>query len=217
MKKYIFFVLFFWSFFGCSSADNAARNAVETGNKFNPVRQVYFTKHNIWYKDPVAIKSTNYIDGTFIPLGTKVNITDLTNEEIKFTTVSKNRAYVIIYVRKHTPMSMQELFARYFVADDPLSQGTDFYNSTSKEQDQIKKGKIVVGMSKKAVVMALGYPPSHKTPDLEGDVWSYWGKRVIFCVYFTDDKVSGTDKEVRFSPFEARQRIISESGESLTE
>lgn len=42
------------------------------------------------------------------------------------------------------------------------------------ELQAIKEGKLVVGMSKAAVIMAYGYPPEHRTPSLESNTWIYW-------------------------------------------
>ncbi|MBU4011616.1 MAG: hypothetical protein KJ882_12720, partial [Proteobacteria bacterium] len=56
--------------------------------------------------------------------------------------------------------------------------------------NNIKKGIVAIGMSKKAVIMAYGYPPTHKTPHLTSDVWQYWYARVNKVnVYFKNDKV----------------------------
>jgi hypothetical protein len=46
-------------------------------------------------------------------------------------------------------------------------------------------------MRKSAVIVALGYPPKHKTPSLEANQWRYWSSRFgSFLVHFQDDKVS---------------------------
>ncbi len=53
-------------------------------------------------------------------------------------------------------------------------------------------GTVNIGMSKDAVIKALGYPPEHKTPNLEGNEWRYWKNRYgTMLVSFTDGKVSG--------------------------
>jgi len=43
-----------------------------------------------------------------------------------------------------------------------------------EEKENIKKGTIAEGMSKEAVLMAYGYPPSHRTAALASDEWAYW-------------------------------------------
>ena len=41
----------------------------------------------------------------------------------------------------------------------------------------IQEGRAYMGMSKKAVRIALGYPATHRTPSLEDDTWIYWRNR----------------------------------------
>ena len=64
----------------------------------------------------------------------------------------------------------------------------------SKEEiAAIKKGKIVMGMSKKAVLVCYGPPPEHATFRQEHNVWDYWTSKFIrMKIFFNDnDKVSG--------------------------
>ena len=32
-------------------------------------------------------------------------------------------------------------------------------------------------MTREQVVMARGFPPGHKTPSLDADIWTYWTSR----------------------------------------
>jgi hypothetical protein len=41
----------------------------------------------------------------------------------------------------------------------------------------IEAGRAQKGMTRKGVRMALGYPAPHRTPSLEGRVWTYWKNR----------------------------------------
>lgn len=55
----------------------------------------------------------------------------------------------------------------------------------------VKAGQAAVGMTKEGVRMALGYPARHKTPSLDGDVWTYWRTRwTFYSVTFKNGKVS---------------------------
>jgi hypothetical protein len=45
------------------------------------------------------------------------------------------------------------------------------------ERKGISEGKALVGMSKDAVRIALGYPAVHRTPSLDSDTWYYWRDR----------------------------------------
>jgi len=49
----------------------------------------------------------------------------------------------------------------------------------------------MVGMSKEGVVFAIGYPPPHETPRLEGDQWRYWKRRFdSILVHFENGRVT---------------------------
>jgi len=48
---------------------------------------------------------------------------------------------------------------------------------SKKDREGIRLGQARVGMSKKGVMMALGYPACHRTPSLEDGVYVYWQSR----------------------------------------
>ena len=45
------------------------------------------------------------------------------------------------------------------------------------DQEGIKKGEALAGMSKEGVKTALGYPAVHQTPSLKNNSWMYWRNR----------------------------------------
>ena len=58
-------------------------------------------------------------------------------------------------------------------------------------QDGIARGKALPGMTKDAIVLAIGYPQEHGAPGLAADVWTYWKSRTrTFAVEFVDGKVA---------------------------
>ena len=97
----------------------------------------------------------------------------------------------VICIDGHTRVSWAEMFDRYFSLDDPLATGSDFSRFSAEEQKNIKNGTLAEGMSKAVVLMAYGYPPAHKTPDLNSSVWVYLKNRWrIVLVSFKNGKVS---------------------------
>lgn len=50
-------------------------------------------------------------------------------------------------------------------------------NMSSVDQKGIRIGKALRGMTKEAVILAIGYPPVHATLSLERDQWTYWINR----------------------------------------
>jgi hypothetical protein len=156
--------------------------------------EAYYTKTNIWYEDAGKPIAVNYHRGTMIPIGTKVTIVFCENEKIKFTTES-GVTLVFWNAPKYSTISLQELFDRSFSKGNILTDPTRVYHKLSqKEKDYIKQGTVEPGMCKVAVLMAYGYPPSHRTPDIKSDTWSYWdGRFSSFRVVFRNNRVASIE------------------------
>lgn len=176
--------------------------------------KTYHTKSNIWYEHPNNILSANYHRGAILPIGTKIKIHSIKGEKIQFTPDGSAQMFTIINDKKTSTISAEELFNRYFSVE-PVQVGVgDYYQATEADRENIKKGVITLGMSKKAVLMAYGYPPTHKTPLLTSDIWYYWYARLHKVnVYFKDDKVIKIEKiepapVLRFS----KSNVDSEGG-----
>jgi len=88
------------------------------------------------------------------------------------------------HIRKHSKDTPGDSFAKIF-ARTPVDVGA--FNES--EQEAISKGEAAVGMSREAVLAAIGPPPSHVTPSLESNEWKYWNTRwnSTFFVRFGDD------------------------------
>lgn len=154
--------------------------------------KTFYTTANIWYEHPDKIFSTNYHTGAIIPVGTKVTIKEVRDKEIQFVS-EKEQTFKIIFLKKHSKsgMTVWDYFEQYFSEENPLREGGPFHKFSKDEQRNIKIGEIGMSMSKAAVFMAYGYPPSHRTPSLKSDIWIYWTSRFEeTSVYFKDDKVS---------------------------
>ncbi len=165
---------------GRQSGSKEAREA-------NRADESYFTRTNIWFEHPEKIYSTNYHQGATIPVGTEVKIMRRGRQKIVFTDVSGVK-YTLHYLKKHSTITMDKLFDRYFSTEDPMSAGGKYSDFSPEEKSNIRHGVVDTGMSRDAVLMAYGYPPSHRTPNLSHSMWTYWDhrfKRVY--VYFGED------------------------------
>ena len=172
-----------------------------------------YTQVNIWYTDPKDIRTTNYHNGVMIPFGTKVTIDSMHHDWMEFTTTNLVSFKLLL---SHSVISMRENFDRYFSADDPRKPGGMYESFTEMEKENLKTGNIVIGMSKSAVLVSYGYPPSHVTPDLKSDFWRYWMiSRDVVDLCFKDDKVSDIKKVSVTGPPPGRKTYTSVS--SLTE
>jgi len=157
----------------------------------SPVGKTYYTQVNIWFEKPKKIYGTNYHVGAIIPVGTKVKITEIRSSKLYFTDLKTNIKYRIINKTKHNNITMTDLLNKWFSKTDIMAAGGKFSKFSEKEQKAIRIGIVENGMSKDAVLMAYGYPPTIRTTSLESDRWTYWRNRWITQVAnFTDNKVS---------------------------
>ncbi len=171
----------------CASTDTATTGA----GKESPAKNEFYTAANIWYKHPREIRSVNHHRGAILPVGTKVTIEDVSRRAIAFLD-QKGTKYRLVLVRKYTGpgFTVQDLFRQYFTETDPLGKDGAFSRLTEQEKNAVRTGRIAQGMSKEAVLMAYGYPPSHMTPSTDGDVWKYWTHKFrAYLVFFSNSKV----------------------------
>jgi outer membrane protein assembly factor BamE (lipoprotein component of BamABCDE complex) len=76
---------------------------------------------------------------------------------------------------------------RLFVAEDPHAK---LKKVPAKTVKLIEQGAVEPGMTREQVLMALGYPPAHRTPALEASPWHYWQNRWHqFLVVFDGTRV----------------------------
>jgi len=158
--------------------------------------QPLYTAYNVWFEKPEKIWSINYKKGAIIPAGTQVRDVEIitTNRRQKaiiFTTVKEKKAFCIFWVKKYHPgKTIQQFKKNLFTTNkfDDLTSGM-----SENEIAAIKKGEIVKGMNKNAVLVCYGPPPEHATFRQEHNVWTYWTSKFIrMKIYFDDDgRVSG--------------------------
>jgi hypothetical protein len=155
-----------------------------------------YTAYNIWFEKPEKIWSINYKKGAIIPVGTQVRdveiiTTNRRHKAIIFTTVKEKKAFCIFWIKKyHLGKTVQQFKKNLFTTKkfDELTSGM-----SEDEIAAIKKGEIVKGMNKNAVLVSYGPPPEHATFSQEHNVWTYWTSKFIrMKIYFgDDDRVSG--------------------------
>ena len=144
-----------------------------------------YTCCNLHYERP-EISDVNYQRGTLIPLGTRVQILEVGRHSVKFEPAGQPPLTLVLKYGKDA-LSMDQYLDRIFLADDPWA---GLRRLNAKMQQLITQGTVEPGMTRSQVIMALGYPPAHRTPSLEGATWTYWANRwATFQVYFDGDKV----------------------------
>ena len=177
---HILLILFF------SFGLNACKKKIETFELPASVQlgEMYYTQVSLQH-EKWRSRTTNYRRGFLIPVNTPVTLVGMDSENIIVRLDDSGRELVIENVEKHTNDTVYQAFDKLFAKTNVnLSKFND------KEREQIKLGKVAVGMSKEAVIVAIGYPPAHKTPSLDMDQWRYWSSRFnTFVVHFANNKV----------------------------
>ncbi len=135
------------------------------------------------------LSSINYSSprgGTLLPICTPVTLERIQGRVITFRADTTGLRYQYV-LHRSTRVPVEEHVQRYFGTQCPNIQAM-----SPEDQAGIQNGQVYQGMTKQGVIMAIGYPPEHATPTLQGDVWKYWATNSNrFEVYFTNGIVSG--------------------------
>lgn len=163
---------------------------------------VLYTSQNLWYEKPEAMWCLNYKTGTMIPAGTAVNKVGFSairagrfqraqERAISFERVEDGMDFFVNFRADWHPGKTIEDYKDLFFTEkdfDALTEGL-----SEKEIEAIKKGVVVKGMSKRAVLISYGVPAEHKTPDLDANRWYYWRNRFASKEICFDDNDKAVD------------------------
>lgn len=118
--------------------------------------------------------SVNYQLPYLIPVCTEVMITKIKKKRMNFKIVKTGIEYEYNWHKKATPGGLKGNIVKYFGHECPEEE-----IATLSETDQtgIKTGRASKGMTRRGLIIAMGYPPEHVTPDLDMDQWMYWMNR----------------------------------------
>ena len=146
--------------------------------------QTLYTQFSLFYEKNCH-QTTNYRRGILLPVNTEVKFVKANKKSITIT-LPYGGDLTILNVEGFSGEKIEGIFQRTFAASP-----VDFSSFTNEEKEAIMAGQVRRGMSKQAVIFALGYPPKHKTPSLQLNQWQYWQNRFgTFIVYFENDKVT---------------------------
>jgi hypothetical protein len=133
------------------------------------------------------INDANYYVGSLVAAGTPVQVQSVTNDSITFT--AEGRKLTLHHQYGTAQESMRQYVDKTLVTDDPRARIASYQPAV---QDAIRESRVERGMTRDQVILALGYPATHKTPSTEASEWVYWYNRwVTYRVEFgPDGKVS---------------------------
>lgn len=129
--------------------------------------------------------TANYRDGVLLPINSEIILRKMSGREIMIEVKSSGDNIKISNSRKHSRQNIAEVFEKLFSKTKINISGF-----SALEKENIKIGEVAVGMSKKAVIIAVGYPPEIETPSTKSNQWTYWESRSNkFIIFFENDKV----------------------------
>ena len=132
--------------------------------------------------------TANYQSGGLIVRCSEIAMGQRSSKELAFTDVPTGVHYLYRFSPKQTPEGLDANIAKYF---GPICDPTAVKSMSAADQQGMIAGKAMVGMTKQAVIYAIGYPPQSDTPSTTSDRWLYWhSKSTTFIVLFTNGVVS---------------------------
>jgi hypothetical protein len=162
-----------WLLSGCSSVAIDATKG-----------QTYYTQFSLFYEGGIY-KTVNYRIGALLPINTPVVLLDF-NHAVILVKLPDGAKLRLLNIAKFSRDTLSDEFTRTFGRER-----VDLAKFSPKERENILAGAVQVGMSKEAVIKAMGYPPGFRTPSLDMNQWKYWKNRYgTMLVFFVDGKVS---------------------------
>jgi hypothetical protein len=155
--------------------------------KYAYTKQVVYTQTNLHVDERGQIWSTNYIDGSVLPRCTQVMIDRVTRKQMSFTIQGAGSRHAYLFHTRSLNEDIPTHLNRYFA---PACDTAKIEAMGEADKAGIRDGKVYAGMTKDGVVLAVGYPPAHRTPSLDADTWVYWKTRYATLeVIFVDGAV----------------------------
>ncbi len=165
----------------------------------------FYTAYNIWKWGGYNNAFINYKGGrAMIPAGTEIkdrplifdnqpwNNNRLHPEHVLFRTLPDKRKHRMHFILRFHPKKTIEDYVKYTFTSKNFETLTAGF--TQNEIDAIKKGEIVDGMSKEAVLVSYGYPTERQTRSLDKNTWIYYiNSKVIKNVTFNSKGRTGPE------------------------
>ena len=149
------------------------------------------------------ISDINYMEGgkRVVPLGTPAKVTGYGRYRVLVQLGGSSQAIGNDYSRD---MDLGSFAARYVVTQDPKQKLAGY---SAAHREAITSGRVMRGMTREQVIMAVGFPVSSENPSLESNIWRFWRDSFNeFQVHFDDQ---GRVKEISTDPM-TRNLVVTE-------
>jgi len=141
-----------------------------------------YTCCNLHY-DYDRISDANWRNLPMIPAGAKIRVVEYGLNRATVEIDGKPIRIAHEYGRDRE--SVESYVAKLVVQDDPKAR---IAACSPEVQRAIFDGVVVRGMTREQVLLAVGYPPTHRTFTLESNVWHLWASRAgRYEVHFNSD------------------------------
>lgn len=161
-----------------------------------------FTRYNIHAQEKVSRNGDHFYNASYanytnpgaghliIPAGAEITILKRKRKGFRFRVESDNKVVDFDFHKPRMGMSLDEYLDKV-TSLEPVS-----YDGLSElDKKGIADGKAYKGMSREGVMIALGYPATHRTPSLDATSWTYWTNR--FGTIVVDFDAQGVATGVR--------------------
>jgi hypothetical protein len=146
------------------------------------------------------VSDLNYSGQTRIPAGSPIKIVDYGRWRLITEVEGKKIRIGLDYGRRQETLAQ---FARKLTVDKDLRFRLAAFPPIV--QDAIRAAKVLPGMSKEQVLMAVGFPARHETPSVSNPDWKFWHtSRIPYTVHFDE---RGRVKDVEIDP-EHRAKVV---------
>ena len=153
-----------------------------------------YTCCNLHY-DEEWISDANWSSLPMIPAGASIRVLGYGRYRVKADIDGHGMELGLDYGRQQ---SLEAWAHKLVVQEDPRPK---IARMPTPIRNAIRAGKVTIGMTKGEVIMSLGYPPAHQTPNLDWPQWKYWHTSFGSYLVVWDDagrvKDVTTDAETR--------------------
>ena len=145
--------------------------------------EIVYLKYNVHAYQKGSGYNASYANWTnpgpghvVFPVNTAVRVSPFSRWRVRrgflLTTVDEGKKISYEFHKQRMGMSIDE-YIKLITSPKQVSMK----GLSKKDREGIRLGKAMVGMTKKGVMMALGYPACHRTPSLDDSVYVYWQGR----------------------------------------
>jgi len=135
------------------------------------------------------ISDSNLAQLPFIPAGTPIKVLKI--DGYRANVDVEGKPYRLGHDFGRAEETTEQWVGKLVVLDDPKAKMAKFSPAV---REAIKAGKLMKGMTREQVIMAVGHPQTNENPRLDGPYWRYWWSSFgPYYVYWAKGSVSKID------------------------